>query len=53
MDAFRAAEVKDPDRRNFGCGCCGIKVNGKARYRNRRRARARLKLATKREIDNG
>ena len=53
MDDFKKAMQKEPDCRDFGCGCCGSRLNRDARHPHRRRARARLKQAVQREVVNG
>lgn len=53
MDDFRRGLKKEPDYRNFGCGCCGYRLHGDKRRPHRRRARARLKQKIQKEMSNG
>jgi hypothetical protein len=52
MDDFRKAQVKEPDQRDFGCGCCGMKLNGSQRRPHRRRARARSNAELRNQLGN-
>ena len=53
MDDFRKAQVKEPDQRDYTCGCCGMKLNGAQRRSHRRRARARANVVLRKQLGNG